>query len=112
MGWIKRNLFFLTGIVVAFGLLGVAGFYIYTRWSGNSEASEKLNGLYSTLKDLQQQKPSPGNDQVDNTKIASDQQQQVLKWIASATNFFQPITPVPPEKPVTSEAFAAALRRT
>src|SRR5215472_3884214 len=112
MGWIKRNLLFVIGVVVALGLLGAAGFYIFTKWSGNSEASEKLNGLFGTLKNLQQQKPSPGNDKIDNTKIAIEQRQQVLGWITNAGSYFQPIPAVPSEKPVTSEAFAAALRRT
>jgi hypothetical protein len=112
MGWIKRNLIFVVGVVVALALLGAAGFYIYTSWASNSGASEKLNGIYDSLKNLQQQKPGPGNDKIDNTKIASEQQQQVRDWIVSASKYFQPIPPIPPGRPVTSESFASALRRT
>src|SRR5262245_44343076 len=112
MGWVKRNLLFVIGLAIALGLLGAAGFFIYTKLSGNSEASEKLNEMYGTLKNLQQQKPSPGNDQIDNTKIANEQQQQIQDWIGSARKYFQPIAAIPPETNVTSEAFAAALRLT
>jgi len=111
MGWIKRNLFFVIGGVLALGLLGGSGFYIYQGWSRNSAASDKLNEIYNTLKDLSGKNPGPGNDQNNNTEIARDQEKQVSRWIASSGDYFQPI-PAIPQSPVTSETFAAALRRT
>jgi len=111
MGWIKRNLFFVIGGVVALGLLGAGGFYIYKDWTRNSEASDKLNEIYGTLKNLQQQKPSPGNSKIDNTKIAKEQHQQLRSWIAAAGKYFQPIPPIPADN-VTSETFAGELRHT
>ena len=111
MGWIKRNLIFVISAVVAVGLLGAGGFYIYKDLTRNSEASEKLNEIYGTLKTLQQQKPAPGNEKVNNTAIAKEQQQQVQAWVASAGKYFQPI-PAIPSGAVTSEMFASALRRT
>ena len=38
MGWIKRNLFFVIGGVLALGLLGAAGFYDYASWRRNTAA--------------------------------------------------------------------------
>lgn len=111
MSWIKRNLFFVVGGAVAVALLGAGGFYIYTGLTRNSGATEKLNEHYSTLKTLQSKSPAPGNDKINNTAIAKEQEQQVQKWIASARNFFQPVPAIPPGT-VTSEAFASALRRT
>ena len=111
MGWIKRNLFFVIGGVVALGLLGAGGFYIYKDWTRNSEASDKLNEIYGTLKNLQQQKPSPGNSKIDNTKIAREQHRQLRVWIDAAGKYFQPIPPIPADN-VTSETFAGELRRT
>ena len=111
MGWIKRNLFFVIGGVVALGLLGAGGFYIYKDWTRNSDASDKLNEIYSTLKSLQQQKPAPGNEKIDNTKIAKDQNQQLRAWLADSGKYFQPIPAIPAGN-VTSEAFAGELRRT
>lgn len=111
MGWIKRNLFIVIGGVVTLGLLGAAGFYIFQGLNRNSDASTKLNEIYDTLKNLQQQKPAPGNEKVDNTQIAKDQDKQLREWIAGSGKFFQPI-PAIPASGVTSETFAGALRRT
>ena len=111
MGWIKRHLFFVIGGLVTLGFLGAGGFYIYKGWDRNSQAAVNLNEIYDTLKSLQEQKPSPGNEKIDNTRIAKEQQQQLLVWMRSAGKFFQPIPSIPPEN-VSSEAFAGALRRT
>ena len=116
MGWIKRNLFLVVGGILTLGLLGAAGFYIYTSVSRNSEKIDKLNEIYGTLKGLAPQpgKPGPGNDKVNNTEIAKQQERQLREWLAASTNYFQPITPVPDPTggPVTSESFANALHRT
>ena len=114
MAWIKRNLFFVIGGILALGLLGAAGFYNYKGWSHNSAAFNQLNGIYTTLRDLIGKKPSPGNDKVNNIEAAKDQQAQLRKWISQAGNYFQPIAPIPDAgtNAVSSEAFAAALRRT
>ena len=111
MGWIKRNLFFVVGGVVALSLLGTGGFYIYKGWSRNAEASDKLNEIYGTLKSLQQQKPAPGNEKVDNRKIAQEQEQQLNAWISSAESYFQPV-PAIPDGDVTSKTYATALGST
>ncbi|MGA2788151.1 MAG: hypothetical protein ABSF60_11550 [Verrucomicrobiota bacterium] len=114
MAWIKRNLFFVIGGILAMGLLGAAGYYNYKGWSRNSAAFDKLNDIYSQLRSLTGQKPSPGNDKVDNIAAAREQERQVRDWIRQAAENFQPITPIPNTgtNAVSSEAFAAALRRT
>jgi hypothetical protein len=60
------------------------------------------------------QKPSPGNDKVDNIAAAREQERQIRDWIRQAADYFQPIAPIPNtgNNAVSSEAFAAALRRT
>jgi hypothetical protein len=111
MGWIKRNLFFVIGGVVTLGLLGAGSFYIYTGWDRNSQAAEKLNEIYGTLRNLQTEKFTGGNGQVDNTRTAREQQQQLRSWINSTTNYFQPIPAIPSDD-INNENFAEALRRT
>ena len=74
MAWIKRNLFFVVGGILAIGLLGAAGYYNYKGWSHNTAAFARLNEIYGTLRDLTSQKPSPGNDKIDNIKAAKDQE--------------------------------------
>src|SRR5271154_1759088 len=111
MGWIKRNLFFAIGGVMALLLLGAAAFYDFQGWSHNSTAKDKLNEIYGTLKELGDQKPSPGNAKIDNIKTAKEQEREIQDWIKGTGDYFKPITPIPDSPDVTSEAFAAALRR-
>src|SRR5208282_3141980 len=105
MGWIKRNLFFAIGGVVALGLLGAAGFYDYESWGHNQAAFAHLNEVYTKLSDLNKQKPSPGNNQVDNVAAANEQRKQLEAWISQTRNYFQPIPPIPKPAngPVSSE---------
>lgn len=114
MGWIKRNLFFVIGGVIALALLGAAGYYDYASWGQNQKAFGDLSEIYRKITDLNNHKPRPGNAQVDNIKIAHEQEAQLRQWIDQTTNYFQPIAPIP--KPaggsLTSEQFAGALHRT
>lgn len=114
MGWIKRNLFFTIGGIVALGLLGAAGFYNFQSWRDNQAAFDKLNEIYSTLKEVGSRKPSPGNDKVDNIATAKEQNRQLLAWIDKAKNYFQPIPPIPDATNgyPSSEMFADALHKT
>ncbi|MGH7953280.1 MAG: hypothetical protein ACREFE_15375, partial [Limisphaerales bacterium] len=109
--WIKQNLYFFIAGVICVALLGGAAFYDYKGWSHNSAAFDKLNEIYGKLQSLNHQKPAPGNKKVDNTKAAAEQEQQIRKWIAQTGKFFQPIAPIPSGN-VTSEQYAAELRRT
>jgi hypothetical protein len=95
-------------------LLAAAGFYGFKNWRRNATGMETLNAAYSTLQQLHTQNPSPGNEKVNNIESARQQEKQVLAWIQQAQNCFQPIPPIPSQSDggVTSEAFAAALRRT
>ncbi len=112
MAWIKRNLFFVIGGLVAVGLLGAGGFYTYKSLSQNSDMLGQLHEITDTLKNFATQTPAPGNDKVNNTEKAKEQEQQVRDWITQARKNFQSIAPVPDNgtNQVTSEAFAAALR--
>ena len=113
MAWIKRNLFFVIGGILAIGLLGAAGFYIYRGWSHNAAAFNELNDIYSTLRELNSKKPSPGNDKVNNIEAAKEQENELREWIKQAGDYFKRIAPVPnpTNGVVSSEGFAAALRR-
>ena len=112
MAWIKRNLFFVVGGALAFLLLGGAGFYIYKGMTRNSDAFVKLNEYYTSLQNLAGQKPSPGNEKINNTQIAKEQEQQVRDWVARSADSFKPIPAIPANGPVTSAAYAGALRVT
>ena len=111
MAWIKRNLFFVIGAVIALGLLAAAGVYDYTNWQRNKTALDTLNQTYDTLRRLNGQTPSPGNDQINNIENARQQEQQLQGWIEQAGKYFQSIPPVPnTTNGVISDAQFAAAR--
>lgn len=112
MGWIKRNLFFVVGGVVSLLLLGGAGYYIWSESARNSKANDDLTAIYGTLDNLARQEPKPGNEKVNNTAIAKEQEQELRKWIKLAAAFFQPIPGVPPGTNVSSKDYGTALSRT
>jgi hypothetical protein len=114
MDWIKRNLFFFIGTVVAIGLLTAAGIYGFGSWQRNKTALDASNEAYKTLQTLNNENPSPGNDKVNNIQAAREQERQLRERIQQAKQYFQPILPIPnpTNGVVTSEALAAALRRT
>jgi hypothetical protein len=113
MGWIKRNLFFVIGLVIAVLLLGAAGYYDFQSWRSNQDAMSTLIGVHSTIQNDENYKPSPGNHLIDNIQIARDQQQQLQDWLTHARENFQPISPIPnpPDGQVSSEMFAPALNQ-
>ena len=111
MGWIKRNLIFVVSGVLALGLLGAAGYYIYLGWSRNTEKTQQLNDLYAKLAEIASAPIQPGNDKIDNLKIAKDQEQQLRDWIGAAAAKFHPVPPIP-QGEVTSKSYASALGTT
>lgn len=110
MAWIKRNLFFAIGAVIAVGLLGAAGFYDYKNWQRNQTALEQLNQTYATLQSLNSKDPSPGNNMIDNIRAAREQERELRQWIQQAGQYFQPIPPVPDPRNgvITDSQFASA----
>jgi hypothetical protein len=114
MDWIKRNLYFLIGSLVALVLMGLAGWYLYSKWQLNNEVLGKLDEQYAELKRLNEQNPHPGSGEVDNVKLAKEQQKELRAFIQKARQYFQlcPPIPVPESGKLTSQEFSSALSRT
>ena len=112
MSWIKRNLLFVIGGVVAVILLGLAGYYLYVQSSLNNEKQGKLEQAYTDLERISKLQPNPGNDKVDNISIARSNQTIVRSQIDQTAGFFTPVPPVPPGPIVTAADFSGALRNT
>ena len=114
MDWIKRNLYFLAGSFVALVLMGLAGWYLYSKGQENAETLGKLEEQYDKLKRLNEQKPHPGSDKVDNIKAAKEQQAELQACLQKARAHFQlcPRIPAPESTNVTSQEFSSALSRT
>ena len=111
MTWVKRNLFFLIGGVVALSLMGAAGWYAFQKNTLNNEKKEKLNEAYTELKRLKEQKPHPGDGKkVDNIKLAKDLQVELRGFIGTSGKNFQPIAPIPASQKFTTLEFTEQLR--
>jgi hypothetical protein len=111
MAWIKRNLFFVIGAIIAVGLLAVAGVYGYKNWQRNKTALDELDQTYATLHRLNSENPSPGNDKINNIEAAHKQEAQLREWVQQAGQYFQPIPPVPnPSNGVITDAPFASAR--
>jgi hypothetical protein len=114
MSWIKRNLYFLIGSAVALALIGLAGWFLYTKWQLNGENLAKLGRDYSTLVDLNSKKPHPGNEKINNYDAAIKQTAQLLAFKEKARSQFRRILPIPdlPQGELTDQSFATNFSRT
>lgn len=111
MAWIKRNLFFTIGSVIALVLLGGACYYIFKGWSDNRTAWQNLTDAYNQLQGYYSKQPSPGNDQINNIQAAKDQAAQLEDWIQQARSHFKSAPPIPAGV-VTDRGFSSTLRTT
>jgi hypothetical protein len=111
MAWIKRNLFFAIGALIAILLLGAGVFYSFKSWRDNSSKMAQLQEAYTDLQNYLNKVPSPSDD---NITAAKEQEGQLRKWIGSAREYFKPVPPIPnpPDGNVTTEQFAGSLRKT
>ncbi len=112
MDWIKRNLYFLIGGVAALAFMGMAGWFLFSKWQANNAEMEKLNADYQELQTLNNENPHPGSGQINNIKIAEAQQEELRGIIEKAKAKFQPIAPIPDVPTISESEFAAALSRT
>ena len=113
MDWIKRNLYFVIGSLVALVLLGGAGWYFYSTWKTNTEIVDKLNEQYTKLDTLNHQNPHPGRPpHSDNIALGKQQQQQLKELIERARKGFQVIPSLPEGPKVAGEDFISSLRHT
>ncbi len=114
MEWIKRNLYFVIGGTVAVVLMGLAGWYLYSKWELNNSMLAQLDEQYSKLKELNSANPHWGSGDVDNIKTAKEQRQELRGFIEKSRPFFQRIPPIPATESgkVSSQEFSSALART
>ena len=113
MDWIKRNLIFVIGAVVALVLLGAAGWYSWSGYQNNAAQKEQINAQYEELKRLTQLKPNPGDGKrVDNIKLAQEQEREAQKFIRKLADRLQRIEPLPPGTNLLASEYSAALQRT
>lgn len=68
MPWLKRNLFLVVGGLVALGLLGLAGYFLFSKIQQNQAVTEQLDTTTAELQALLDRKPFPGQENIDDAK--------------------------------------------
>ena len=110
MSWIKRNLYFVIGGLVALGLMGYGGFILWTAYSNEGASADEIIKQYGVLDELNKQNPHPGSPgKVDNVKAAKDQEALLRTFITKARGLFVPPPPIPAGDKVDDQKFSNQL---
>jgi hypothetical protein len=109
MPWLKRNLYLVIGVVVALGLLGFAGFFLFQKIAKDREATAQVAAATDQLTALVNRDPHPGTETVDNISAAKEEEQRLAAFLSQVRQFFQPM-PLPQE--LSSREFRALLDNT
>ena len=113
MEWVKRNLYFLIGGAVALLLMGVAGWYLYSKWQLNNEALTKLEADFAELDRLGKEPVHPGDGKkVDNVGEAKKQQKELREFIQKCRKYYLRVPPVPDVPKIDDHELATALSHT
>jgi hypothetical protein len=106
MQWIKRNLYLVLGGVVALGLLGFAGFYLFTKVRQDQAVTEDLNGATARLETLARRDPYPNPE---NIAAAKEEGVRLQGFLSEVGEHFMPAQ-IPQE--LNPMAFRAYLDNT
>lgn len=90
MPWLKRNLFLVIGGLVAIGLLGFAGYFLFNKIQRNQEVTAQLEEKTQLLKDLVGRDPHPGTEKVDNIGAAKREVKKVQAFLSDVQQYFPP----------------------
>ena len=92
MPWLKKNLTLVVSGVIALALLGFAGFFLYSKLTGESEVSGQLTAQTEELDRLSKLNPHPGTEKVNNIDAAKRQDKELKDFLAEARKTFLPLS--------------------
>lgn len=105
MAWIKRNLFLVVGGLVALILLGVAGYFLFTKYGQDQTVTEQLTQNTEDLKKLVGRDPHPD---ANNIETAKAEHKKLLAFMGQVRRYFRPAITNHP----SSREFRSMLDRT
>lgn len=108
MPWLKRNLVLVVGGLIALGLLGFAGYFLYTKIQRDREVSAQLDESTTKLKNLVNRDPHPGTPEMDNIGAAKAELKKLDTFLGEVKQYFLPAT----TNQLTDREFKALLDNT
>lgn len=109
MAWIKRNIGMLIGGIVALVLLGLGGWYLYSKMQEDEAITAELDQATSSFKEIVNRPIHPGNDRVNNIQLAKDEHKKMEDVLMRIRNR---ITGPELPKDLTNKDFRALLDNT
>ena len=107
MAWFKRNLSLVISGLVALGLLGFGGFYLWQSMAKNQQVDNDINQTKSEIERLLNKDVTPSPSNLNNAKRELE---RLNAFILEAKKQFPP-SPPPPD-PLTSQSFKSLLQNT
>lgn len=107
MAWIKRNLSLVISGLVALGLLGFGGFYLWQSMAKNQQVDNDINQTKSEIERLLNKDVTPSPSNLTNAKRELE---RLNAFIVEAKKQFPP-SPPPPD-PLDSQSFKSLLQNT
>ncbi len=92
MQWIKKNLFFVIGGVIALALMVFAILYVLDSMKNSSGVQEEINQQITELQRLYDKEPFPSDE---NIAVAKQEQQRLEDFLAQAKAYFASVPPFP-----------------
>jgi len=87
MNWIKKNLFLVLGGLIALAMLGVAGWFWYTKKAAVDAVTTDLNSQTEEFQRLMTRDPHPNQDNID---AARREQEKLSAFLGQARQYFMP----------------------
>src|ERR1041384_7157590 len=103
MTWIKRNLSLVISGVIALGLLGYGGWYLWNAKVQNDKIDDEIGGTTNEINRFLGMDPFPAKSNVDT---AQREFQRVSAFIAQSKKLF----PAPPVRPLDDRSFKSLLQ--
>lgn len=88
MAWIKRNLFMLIGGLVALALLGVAGWFLWSKYEEDVAVTAEVTAATEALKALVEADPHPGTEKLNNIEAARKEVKRLTDLKGEIQKFF------------------------
>ena len=107
MAWIKRNLVLVISAVVALGLLGFGGWYLWSAIKKSNQVDTEIGTTKAEIERLLNMDPTPN---ASNLNVARRELERLNSFNAAAKRHF-PATP-PPAVPLNNESFKGLLQTT